>query len=69
MAPSPWSAAPGTYFPLHHHDRTKHLFVLRGSITFNGRDCVAPMGIVIPAGLAHEAEAGRDGVECVEAFE
>jgi quercetin dioxygenase-like cupin family protein len=69
MRPRPWSAGPGTYFPRHHHERTKHLFVIRGSITFNGMDCAAPAGIVIPAGLTHEAEAGQDGVECVEAFE
>ncbi len=62
MRPRPWSAGPGTHFPLHHHERTKHLFVTRGSITFNAMEYVAPAGIVIPAGLIHEAEAGPHGV-------
>lgn len=68
MRPRSWSVGPGTHFPLHRHERTKHLFVTRGSISFNGMPWAAPAGMVIPAGLAHEAEAGEDGVECVEAF-
>jgi quercetin dioxygenase-like cupin family protein len=66
---SSWSVGPGTWFPAHHHDRTKHLFVIRGSITFNGREVAAPAGIRIGAGTVHEALAGPAGVECVEAFE
>lgn len=64
-----WSAGPGAFFPPHHHERTKHLFVLRGSISFNGTMFTAPAGMVIAAGSVHEATAGGDGVECVEAFE
>ena len=64
-----WSAGPGTYFPLHRHHLTKHLFVTRGSISFNGSLHRAPAGLLIPAGFDHEAEAGEQGVTCVEAFE
>ncbi|MGA3183105.1 MAG: cupin [Candidatus Dormibacteria bacterium] len=66
---SSWSAGPGTCFPEHRHERTKHLFVTRGSISFNGLEFVAPAGIRIAAGAVHEALAGPAGVECVEAFE
>ncbi len=66
---SSWSAGPGTCFPEHRHERTKHLFVTRGSIRFNGLELVAPAGIRIAAGAVHEALAGPAGVECVEAFE
>ncbi|MGA8016252.1 MAG: hypothetical protein WCB85_10080 [Candidatus Dormiibacterota bacterium] len=38
-------------------------------ISFNGMVFTAPAGMVIPAGLVHEATAGGGGVECVEAFE
>jgi quercetin dioxygenase-like cupin family protein len=64
-----WSAGPGAHFPWHRHERTKHLFVLRGAISFNGASHRAPAGLVIPRGLEHEATAGPEGVECVEAFE
>jgi hypothetical protein len=66
---SSWSVGPGTWFPEHRHERTKHLFVTRGSISFNGLDVSAPAGIRIGAGAAHAALAGQAGVEGVEAFE
>ncbi len=69
LAGSPWSAGPGTWFPPHHHPRTKHLFVTRGSITFNGSEVSAPAGVRILAGSEHEAWVGEQGVDCVEAFE
>ena len=69
MSPSPWSAGPDTFFAPHSHPRTKHLFVTRGSIAFNGMELSAPAGIRIPAGFEHEAVAGDGGVECVEGFE
>jgi len=64
-----WSVGPGTYFPPHRHQLPKHLFVTRGSISFNGRLHQAPAGLLISAGFEHEAEAGEAGVDCVEAFE
>jgi redox-sensitive bicupin YhaK (pirin superfamily) len=66
---SPWSAAPGTWFPPHRHGRTKHLFVTRGSISFNGTELFAPAGVRIRAGTEHQAWVGEAGVDCVEAFE
>lgn len=66
---SEWSAGPGTPFANHSHARTKHLFVLRGSINFNGMNLEAPSGIVIDADTEHHALAGDEGVDCVEAFE
>ncbi|MGP8160948.1 MAG: cupin [Candidatus Dormibacteria bacterium] len=66
---STWSAGPGAWFPPHRHERTKHLFVTRGSISFNGMLLSAPAGVRISAGFEHEARAGDAGVECMEAFE
>ena len=66
---SSWSVGPGTVFAAHAHAHTKHLFVVHGSISFNGAWLHAPAGIVIDAGTEHEAVAGDAGVECVEAFE
>ena len=60
---------PRTWFPEHRHQRTKHLFVIRGRISFNGLWVEAGEGVRIPAGTDHEAVAGDAGVECVEAFE
>ena len=67
--PRPWSAGPGAHFPPHHHAQAKRLFVLRGSISFNGEWLEAPAGIRIPIGFEHSADVGPGGVECVEAFE
>lgn len=69
LRPSAWSAGPGTVFAPHSHGRTKHLFVVRGGISFNGEWLSAGDGVVIDAGTEHEALAGDGGVECVEAFE
>ena len=66
---SSWSAGPRTWFPPHRHERTKHLFVTRGSISFNGTEVAAPAGVRISAGSEHQARAGEAGVDCVEAFE
>jgi hypothetical protein len=64
-----WAVGPRTWFPEHRHQRTKHLFVTRGRISFNGVWIEAGAGVRIPAGTDHEAFAGDLGVECVEAFE
>lgn len=69
IAASSWSAGPGAWFPEHSHVQAKHLFVTRGSITFNDRILEAPAGIRIPANFRHQARAGDAGVECVEGFE
>ena len=67
--PSPWSAGPQTHFAAHSHARTKRLFVMRGSISFNGEWLQAPAGIRIAAGTEHSAMVGDNGVDCVEGFE
>ena len=69
IEPRPWAVGPGTHFAAHAHERPKRLFVVRGSIAFNGEWLRAPAGIRIPAGFEHSADAGDDGVECVEGFE
>ncbi|MGA9112776.1 MAG: cupin [Candidatus Dormiibacterota bacterium] len=66
---SGWAVGPRTWFPEHRHRWTKHLFVIRGRISFNGLWVEAGEGVRIQAGADHEAFAGDAGVECVEAFE
>jgi mannose-6-phosphate isomerase-like protein (cupin superfamily) len=69
LSPYPWSAGLGAVFAPHAHAATKHLYVTRGSIDFDGVKLEAGEGIVIPAGTTHSAIAGPAGVTCVEAFE
>jgi quercetin dioxygenase-like cupin family protein len=69
LSPSPWSAGPGAVFSPHSHEWTKHLYVVRGTIDFDGTELAASQGIRIPAGTIHGAVAGPAGVSCVEAFE
>jgi quercetin dioxygenase-like cupin family protein len=69
LRPSPWSAGPGAVFGRHRHPRPKRLFVVDGSISFDGLVLSAGDGIRIPAGVEHAALAGEAGVRCVEAFE
>jgi quercetin dioxygenase-like cupin family protein len=69
LEPSPWSAGPGAVFGRHRHPRPKRLFVVEGSISFDGLPLSTGDGIRIPAGVEHAAVAGGAGVRCVEAFE
>jgi len=69
LTPNPWSAGPFAMFPPHQHERNKRLYVLSGSISFDGMELQAGDGILVPKGWTHSAVAGIDGVECVEAFE
>ena len=69
LRPYPWSAAAAARFGRHSHEATKHLFVLSGSIDFDGLTLAAGEGIVIPAGTPHAAIVGDAGVSCIEAFE
>jgi hypothetical protein len=68
-APSPWSAGARAVFGRHRHPRPKRLFVVEGSISFDGLPLATGEGIRIPAGVEHSAVAGDRGVRCVEAFE
>jgi hypothetical protein len=68
LSPSPWSAGAGARFSPHSHSATKRLYVVAGSIDFDGVPLAAGEGIMIPAGTVHGAVVGGDGVTCVEAF-
>jgi quercetin dioxygenase-like cupin family protein len=69
LSPYAWSAGPGAVFPPHSHAQTKHLYVRRGSIDFDGIELRSGDGLLIPAGTQHSAIAGPTGVTCLEAFE
>ena len=68
LSPYSWSAGAGARFSSHSHSATKRLYVVAGSIDFDGLPLSAGEGIMIPAGKVHGAVAGADGVTCVEAF-
>ena len=68
FAPYPWSAGAGARFSPHSHSATKHLYVIEGSIDFDGFALTAGEGILIPKGTVHSAVVGDGGVTCVEAF-
>jgi quercetin dioxygenase-like cupin family protein len=69
LQPGRWSAGPRAVFGRHRHPRPKRLFVVEGSISFDGLPLAAGEGIRIPAGVEHSALVGDAGVRCVEAFE
>jgi hypothetical protein len=69
LAPYPWSAGAGARFSPHSHAATKRLYVVSGSIDFDGVALSPGEGILIPAGTVHSALVGGEGVSCVEAFE
>jgi hypothetical protein len=69
LSPHPWSAGVGARFSPHSHSAIKRLYVVAGSIDFDGLALSAGEGIMIPAGTMHRAVAGSDGVTCIEAFE
>ncbi len=68
LAPYPWSAGASARFSPHSHSATKRLYVVAGSIDFDGLDVGAGEGILIPAGTVHSALVGDSGVSCIEAF-
>jgi hypothetical protein len=68
LRPYPWSAGAGAVFSEHSHEVTKHLYVVGGSIEFDGIALSAGEGIVIPALTPHSAVVGSSGVTCIEAF-
>jgi quercetin dioxygenase-like cupin family protein len=66
-----WSAGPGADYAVHDHPFRKILYVARGSITFTpaGRPPIemrAGDRLELPAGTAHGALVGPDGVTCWE---
>jgi len=68
LRPYPWSAGAGAVFSEHSHEATKHLYVIDGSIDFDGLTLSAGEGILIPALTPHSAVVRAAGVTCIEAF-
>lgn len=72
LVPHAWSNAPGVRYEVHQHAQHKVLFCVAGSITFHieGRDFTLGPGdrLDLPAGTAHSATVGPDGVTCMEAY-
>jgi quercetin dioxygenase-like cupin family protein len=73
LAPSAWSNGPGDVYAAHRHDYDKVLVVARGSIRFglpdrgDAVDLAEGDRLDLPAGTAHDALVGPDGVTCLEA--
>lgn len=70
---SAWSNGPGDRYAAHEHGYDKVLVVERGSIAFgvpqHGETFDLAVGdrLELPAGTAHTAIVGPDGVSCLEA--
>jgi hypothetical protein len=70
---APWSNGPGDRYAAHEHGYDKVLVVARGSIRFGlpAYRSTAELGVGdrldLPAGTAHDAVVGREGVVCLEA--
>lgn len=68
-----WSNRAGDRYPRQAHTYHKIIYVVAGSITFGLPDCgehvrlEAGDRLDLPAGVQHEAEAGGQGVVCLEA--
>jgi quercetin dioxygenase-like cupin family protein len=66
-----WSNGPGAVYGVHDHEYRKILYVAEGSITFTpvGRPPIemrAGDRLDLPAGTAHGAVVGPNGVTCWE---
>jgi quercetin dioxygenase-like cupin family protein len=68
-----WSNGPGDRYAAHRHDYDKVLVCASGSIRFGlpddggAVDLAAGDRLDLPAGTAHDAIVGPDGVACLEA--
>jgi len=68
-----WSNGPGDIYHVHTHNYHKVIFVVSGSITFGfpveGEPTTLYPGdrLDLPAGIAHNAVVGSEGVVCLEA--
>jgi quercetin dioxygenase-like cupin family protein len=73
LAPSSWSNGPREVYGAHEHGYDKVLVVAAGSITFglpaSGDRIDLAIGdrLELPAGTAHDAVVGAEGVTCLEA--
>ena len=71
LDPGAWSNGPGDTYASHDHAYDKVIVIASGSITFglaNGpTQLAAGDRLELPAGTAHDAVVGPDGVVCLEA--
>lgn len=71
LDPGAWSNGPGDRYAAHDHGYDKVIVVAQGTITFGGPDGLLDLGVgdrlELPAGVAHDAVVGPDGVVCLEA--
>jgi quercetin dioxygenase-like cupin family protein len=73
LQPYRWSNAPGDVYSAHTHAYHKVIYVVKGSITFGfpgdggGAKLQAGDRLELPAGTAHDAVVGSEGVVCLEA--
>ena len=70
LSPYAWSNGPGDRYGIHTHAFDKVLYCVRGSIIFVVEDRDVPMKagdrLDLPAGSAHSALVGPEGVMCLE---
>ena len=73
LDPYIWSNRAGDVYGAHSHSYHKVIYVVRGSITFglpdSGDRITLNIGdrLELPAGIAHDAVVGQQGVACLEA--
>ena len=73
LHPYRWSNAPGDVYNTHTHPYHKVIYVVRGSIIFRLPEAAdqvelhAGDRLELPAGTAHNAIVGSQGVVCLEA--
>src|ERR1044071_5095532 len=73
LSPYSWSNGPHDSYAAHSHSYNKVIYVVQGSITFGlpelGRQLSLKSGdrLDLPAGTAHDAVGGSQGVVCLEA--
>ena len=73
LDPGAWSNGPGDRYGAHEHGYDKVLVCVSGSILFGLPGSGATVGLGVgdrldlPAGTAHDAVVGPDGVTCLEA--
>lgn len=73
LVPSTWGNGPGDRYAAHQHDYDKVIVPVAGSIRFgmpergDHLDLLVGDRLELPAGTAHDAQVGSDGVTCLEA--
>ena len=73
LRPTRWANGPGDRYATHEHGYDKVIVVERGSIRFGlpatgaAVDLAPGDRLELPAGTAHDAIVGGDGVACLEA--